>query len=144
MTTMTRVTDGSLRRAAVSACLVPLGAAVAFAADKTADFISGTYVMEGRCDKLAKLAAGEPASIETVPETLTREGFSSWEGSCTFLTIEEKTKGRVRVARMACTQEAEESEETDTFALDPSGQSLMVSVEGKTTKFVHCDIEKGK
>ena len=121
-----------------------LGTAVpAVAGNKTAAFITGTYVMEGRCGMLAKIEAGGPKNVETTPETLTSKGFETWEGGCTFLSIKQKTKGRVWVARMACAEEAEESVETDRFELDPKDQSITVTVDGEVTKYIHCDAAKG-
>lgn len=120
------------------------GVVPALAGDVTADFIAGTYVIEGRCEKLAKIQAGGDKNVETVPETLTSNGFESWEGSCGFKSVKEKEKGRVWVAQMECFEEAEENEETDTFELDAKDQSIMVTVDDQKTKFVHCDDDKGK
>ena len=108
----------------------------------TANFISGTYAMEGRCEKLAKIKAGGDQNVETVPETLTSDGFNSWEGGCSFLSLEEKTKGRVWIAKMACVQEAEEFDETDTFELNPEDHSIKVTVDGDVSKYIRCDDEK--
>lgn len=130
---------------ALTGALIILAAtAPAETGNQTAGFISGTYVMEGRCEKLAKIEAGGPKNVETVPETLTNDGFQSWEGGCSFVSIEEKVKGRVWVARMSCAEEADESEETDTFELNSKDQSISVTVDGKTTKFIRCDADKRK
>ena len=112
-------------------------------AGETASFIAGTYVMEGRCEKLAALAAGGPRNVETVPETLTAKGFDNWEGGCAFTSIQEKEKGRVWTAKLSCGQSADEWEETDTFELDPKDGSLKVTVDDATTRFVRCDEKKG-
>ena len=109
-----------------------------------ADFITGTYVMEGRCGMLAKIEAGGDKNVETVPETLTSDGFNTWEGGCSFTSIKEQTKGRVWVAKMACAEEAEENEETDTFELNPADNSINVTVDGKVSRFVRCDADKRK
>ncbi len=132
-------------RAIAWALTLPLfltGALPALGAEVTADFITGTYVIEGRCEKLAKIQAGGPKNVETVPETLTRDGFQGWESGCSFKWIKQKKKGQVWVARMACGVEAEEYEEMDTFKLNNKDRSLTVTVDGKTTKFVRCEHEK--
>lgn len=109
---------------------------------KTADFIVGTYVMEGRCDKLAALEAGGSRNVETVPETLTAKGFESWEGGCTFASLKETDKGRVYEATMHCSDAAEEWTETDTFSVG-TDQSITVTVDGTSTRFVTCGPDKG-
>ena len=113
----------------------------AHGAEVKADFIKGTYVIEGRCEKLAKINAGGPKNAGTVPETLTSDGFQGWESGCSFKWIKQKKKGQVWVARMACAEEAEEHEETDTFKLNNKDGSLTVIVDGETTKFVRCDAD---
>ncbi len=130
---------------ALCAAWLCAGVTAASGAEVTAGFIKGTYVIEGeaRCDKLARLRAGGPANAETVPETLTSTGFHLWEGDCTFLTLDEKTAGRVWVAQMACAESDTETEELDTFDLNPSDQSITVTSEGNITKYVRCDAEKG-
>ena len=131
--------------AAALAGLLTAGNAPAIGAEVTASFIDGTYVIDGenRCDKLAKLDAGTKANVETVPETLTKDGFQSWEGECSFVSITEKQPGKVYAAKMACVEDDAETEETDTFTLDPKDHSIAVTVEDKTTKFVRCDGAKG-
>ena len=56
-----------------------------------------------------------------------RDRFSAWEGGCSFISIKEKVKGRRWVAKMACGDEAEEYEETDTFDLDPATGHITVT-----------------
>jgi hypothetical protein len=130
---------------AALACAIGFGSMGSLAAaGERASFITGTYVMAGKCEKLAKLAAGTSRSVMTVPETLTADGFEGWEGGCSFISIKEKSKGRVWVATMACHEAADEWQETDTFELDPKDQSLTVTVDKKTSRFVRCDAEKGK
>ena len=89
-------------RIAIAAPLLFVGGFAAHGAEVKADFIKGTYVIEGRCEKLVKINAGGPKNVETVPETLTSGGFASWEGGCSFKWIKQKKKGQVWVARMAC------------------------------------------
>lgn len=99
--------------------------------------------MDGGCAKLKAIAAGGPKNVETTPETLTADGFESWEGGCSFVWIKEKQQGRRWVAEMACAEEAEESVEIDTFDLDPASGTIKVTNEGKTSAYVRCDEGKG-
>ena len=46
-----------------------------------------------------------------MPETLTADGFKTWEGGCDFVAIEEEVEGRVFVATMTCTDGADEWKE---------------------------------
>ena len=113
-----------------------------------ASFISGTYVMEGRCEKLKALEAGGPKNVATVPEMLTAEGFRSWEGSCDFLSIAEIEPGKKWRAEMDCVDGGEEWKETDTFTLDPATGAITVVVEDETagdetSVFIRCDGGKG-
>lgn len=130
------------RLALASAAILLAQAAPATAGGTTGDFIAGTYVIEGRCDKLAALKAGGPRNVTTVPETLTSEGFESWEGGCEFTSIKEKVKGRVYEAEMSCTDAAEEWTETDTFTVE-ADKSITVTVDQKSTRFVTCGHDKG-
>jgi len=119
----------------VGALITSVGAA---AEGRRADFITGIYALEGRCEKVAALAAGGPKTVQTVPETLTSEGFRSWEGGCDFVSIAEKEKGRVYEAQMTCVEGAEEWTETDTFTLDAAAGAITVSVDGDEHRFVKC------
>lgn len=101
-----------------------------------------TYTTDAGCKKLAAIAAGGPENVGTIPETLTADGFSTFEGGCSFLSITDKGRG-VFVARMACSESADESEETDTFTLLP-GDRVNVSVDGKDTMFQRCDSSERK
>lgn len=105
----------------------------------------GTYAMkDGGCDKLRKIAEGGPKNVGTTPETLTVNGFESWDGGCSFTSIKELTKGRKWVATMSCSEGADENnKETDTFERQPDG-SFKVTNENKTTIWVRCDAAKGK
>jgi hypothetical protein len=121
-------------------------AASASAAEVKAKFLGdGTYAMkDGGCEKLNRIAAGGPKNVETTPETLTADGFSGWEGGCSFLSIKEVKKGVKWVVRMSCSEGAEEDQrETDTFEKQPDG-SFHVTNEDKTTHFVRCEVGKGK
>lgn len=124
--------------------VVLLGAMCAPAlAGKKANFINGTFATADGCKKLDALAAGAARNVGTVPETLTADGFQSWEGGCTFTSIKQKVKGRKWVARMACGEAAEEHTETDTFVRLDDGR-LKVTVEGKATIFERCKTKEAK
>lgn len=117
-------------------------------AEVRAEFIVGTYAMEGRCEMLAKLEAGGPRNVATVPETLDADGFHTWEGGCTFVAIRETEQGHEWVATMSCAEGAEEWGETDTFLLDPSNGRITVvaddtTVEDQRSTYVRCDGAKG-
>jgi hypothetical protein len=109
-----------------------------------ADFIVGTFAKPGLCEKVAAIEAGGPKNVSTVTETLTAEGFRTWEGGCDFVTVTEAEKGKVYEASMRCSEGAQEWTETDKFILDPSGNAITVWVEGEKHEFVKCVSEKGK
>ncbi len=104
-----------------------------------------TYAMkDGGCEKLKKITEGGPKNVSTTPETLTADGFSSWETGCSFTSVKEIVKGKKWKAKMACNDEAGEiNPETDIFEKQPDG-SFKVTTEGKTTHFVRCEAGKGK
>ncbi len=108
-----------------------------------ADFIAGVFAKEGLCKKVEAIEAGGPKNIDTVTETLTAEGFRSWEGNCNFETITEKEKGRSYEAKMKCIEGPEEWTETNTFDLDPSGNAITVWIEGEKHQYVKCGSGKG-
>jgi hypothetical protein len=119
-----------------------VNAAPASAGEK-ADFIEGTYAMEGRCEALAAIKAGAPKNVSTVPETLSADGFDGWEGGCTFGSIKVLEAGKRWSSEMACAEGADEWVETDEFLLDSTSGKITVTVEGKTSVFVRCDDGKG-
>jgi hypothetical protein len=108
-----------------------------------ATFIAGTWATEEGCGKLAKIAAGTPRSVETVPETLTQDGYATWEGGCTFTDIQETAPGRKWSIKTACAEGADEWTGDETLEFDAAGKRLTVTVEDKTTVFVRCEAEKG-
>ncbi len=110
---------------------------------KRADFISGVFAKEGLCGKVEAIEAGGPKNIDTVTETLTADGFRSWEGNCDFETITEKEKDRSYEAKMRCIEGPEEWTETNTFDLDPSGSAITVWIEGEKHQYVKCGSGKG-
>lgn len=100
----------------------------------------GTYASPEGCRKIKALEAGAPRNVSSVPETLTAEGFESWEGGCEFLKITEVEKSRRWQASMACNEGPEETVEIDTFTRNADG-SFNVQVEGdeKISHFVLCE-----
>jgi hypothetical protein len=114
------------------------------AAEVKATFLTGTWATEEGCQKVAALEAGSVRSVTTVPETLTQDGYATWEGGCTFSEIRETEPGRKWSVKTACVDGAEEWSDEETMELDASGKKLTVKVEDKTTVFVRCDSEKGK
>ena len=72
-----------MRRLVVAALSV--GACASAEAGASAYFLgTSVYATEEGCVKLKALAAGGPKNVGTVPETLTSQGFKSWEGGCAF------------------------------------------------------------
>lgn len=101
----------------------------------------GTYATKEGCEKLKKIAAGGDKNVETTPETLNQDGFSTWEGGCSFKSISEKDKDRRWIAVMDCAEGDTEESETDTFEKMLDG-AIKVTVEGKSTTFYRCDASK--
>lgn len=112
------------------------------AAEKAA-FVEGVWATEEGCAKLAALGTGTARSVETVPETLTADGYQTWEGGCTFTSIEETEKGRAWTVKTSCFESADEWTDTETFELDAASRRLRVTVEGEVTEFVRCETRKG-
>jgi len=112
-------------------------------AEVKGDFVGpGVYALPGRCDKVEALAKGGPKNVETVPETLTANGFEGWEGACTFRSITEIEPGKKWKASKDCHEGAEEGPESDIFERLDDG-SLKVTVMGNESIFVRCDKDKG-
>ncbi len=130
-----------------AACALGLASAAstrsASGAEVKAAFITGTWATEEGCQKLAKIASGTPKSVETMPETLTQDGYATWEGGCTFSEIKETVPGRTWSVKTACVDGAEEWSDDETIVLDETGKRLTVTVEDKTTVFVRCESGKG-
>jgi hypothetical protein len=103
----------------------------------------GIYATTEGCQKLAELEAGGEKNVGTTPETLTEDGFSTWEGACTFVSFTEKDKGRSWTARMACAEESLEGTESDLFEKMDDGK-IKVTVMESSTVLQRCDAEKGK
>lgn len=142
-----RVKAGRSRKRLGLACVL-MSAPVLFSAgaragDVKAPFITGIWATEEGCGKLAKIDGGTPRSVETVPETLTADGYTTWEGGCTFSEIKEAAPGRKWSVKTSCVEGAEEWSGDETLELDATGKRLTVTVEDKTTVFVPCDSKKG-
>ena len=90
-----------------------------------------------------RIAAGGFKNVETVPETLTMQGFLGWEGSCSFRSITEVEKGKKWKAAMDCHEGAQEGPESDIFERVADG-SIKVTMMGNDTMFVRCDGKEGK
>jgi hypothetical protein len=128
----------SLNTLAVSIIVSLTSAGIAHAAVKGTFVGPGTYATEEGCKKLAALAAGGDKNVGTVPETLTEDGFETWEGACTFTSFTEKDKGRSWTARMACAEEALEGSEQDLFERMDDGK-IKVTVMETATLLQRCD-----
>ncbi len=115
----------------------------ALAAVKGSFIGPGTYATADGCKKLAAIEAGGDKNVETTPETLTEDGFASWEGACTFASFTEKDKGRSWTAHMACAEESDEGTESDLFEKLDDGK-IKVTVMESATVLQRCDAEKGK
>jgi hypothetical protein len=112
-------------------------------AEVKATFIAGTWATEDGCEKLVKIAAGTPRSVETVPETLSAAGYDTWEGGCTFSEVKETAPGQKWAVKTLCVDGPEEWSDVETMEFDAAGKRLTVTVEDKSTLFVRCDSEKG-
>src|SRR5262245_53254204 len=109
------------RRGAVLAALpAVLSCTAAHAGDVKATFITGTWATVEGCEKVAQLAAGSVRSVTTVPETLTQDGYETWEGGCTFSEINETEPGRKWSIKTACVDGAEEWSDEETMELEAS------------------------
>lgn len=123
--------------------LAALGAAAPAHANKLkGEFLGpGVYATKDGCAKLKALEAGGDRNAGTVPDTLSADGFSGWEGACTFRSIIETTPGRVWKASMDCHEGAMEGPETDIYEKMPDG-GVKVTVMGNAMMFYRCDAEK--
>jgi len=126
--------------------LLLASASVAGAQEPSGTFIgSGIFATGEGCTKLKALEAGKERSGETVPETLTVEGFQTWEGGCTFASVKETEKGKSWTARMICGEELEASSEIDIFTRNADGSwDVRVGGDAKPTHYVRCDAAAGK
>lgn len=133
-----------MRHSFLSLAVLSVMAAPASADSARADFIEGVFAKPGLCEKVAAVDAGGPKNVDTVTETFSADGFRSWEGSCDFVSITEKEKGRSYEAQMKCIEGPEEWTETNVFELDPSGNAMTIFIDGDKHEYVKCGSEKGK
>lgn len=103
----------------------------------------GTYATTEGCEKLAALAAGGDRNVDSVPWTLTEDGFLGWEGSCTFTSFTEIEKDKKWKALLHCSDGPEEGPESDIFERLPDG-SLKMTIMDNPTILLRCDADKGK
>src|SRR5690242_9159019 len=133
--------------AAFAALLIVLaslgGSSPAIAADKVkANFIKGVWATADGCKMHAAIEAGGPKNVETTPELLTEDGYQGWEGGCSFASVKENGSGKWTV-ETACTEGAEEWQDTEAWELDGAAGRLKVTVNDQMTEFVRCDAGKG-
>jgi hypothetical protein len=103
-----------------------------------------TYATPAGCAKVARLAAGIPRNLNSVPETLTAKGYMSWEGGCTIEKITPKVAGKSWSIVISCSEGAEESvKSTETWTSGDDG-SILINAQGKKTRFVACAASKKK
>lgn len=104
---------------------------------------AGTYSPTDGCAKLDKMAKGELSpNVANTPLTLTVDGTRTWEGGCNFVSIR-KAKPNVWVAKMECSEGAEEWKETSTFKrIDAS--NIELSTDGKGLTYTLCGEAKEK
>jgi hypothetical protein len=121
-----------------------LFAAPALAGEVKGTFIGpGVYATPEGCAKWKAVEAGGDRNVETVPDVLSQDGFSGWEGACTFRSIIEMEPGKMWKASMDCHEGATEGPETDIFEKLPDG-SLKMTIMDHATTLVRCDADKGK
>lgn len=133
-----------LRRRMPLRFLVLAGLTLPAAADVVGTFVGpGTYATAEGCKKLEAIAAGGFKNVETVPATLTMQGFLGWEGSCSFRSITEVEQGKKWKAAMDCHEGASEGPESDVFERLADGK-LKVTIMDNATIFERCDADKGK
>lgn len=130
-----------MRRALLVSVAV-MTAIVPARADLTADFLGeGVFGLKSDCAKLAKLAAGGPRNIQTVPETLTRNGYRSWEGACSITRIAPHRSLARYTVELKCSEGAEENMKR-TEVWTKRGDTLYVQFEGKTETYVKCETSR--
>jgi hypothetical protein len=131
-----------MRRLILAAAFVTL-AGPGRADEKGAFMGPGVYAIEQGCEKLAALAAGADRNVETVPETLTQEGFQGWEGACTFKSVIEVTPGKIWKASLDCHEGAQDGPESDVFERLDDGK-IKVTIMGSAMIFERCSGGEGR
>lgn len=118
----------------------------------TASFIDGVYTMSARaCTKLEALNRGATPSLGTVPWSLDRTGFTSWEGGCSFTRIEPIKGKSAWQVRADCHEAADESIET--YLIERSSPSTLritlttpkaKPADRKPILYKRCDVKTGR
>ena len=124
-----------MRRLVVAALSV--GACASAEAGASAYFLgTSVYATDEGCVKLKALAAGEPKNVGTVPETLTSQGFKSWEGGCAFGSIQERRRHKLYVSRMTCFEGPDRWLEKNSFSYVPGKSNcFMIDVKRPGAEF---------
>jgi hypothetical protein len=136
-----------MRSSLAAATLAAVAASSAAEAQLTASFIDGTYVTSAKaCAQLKALAKGGNRNLNTVPWTLDKKGFSSWEGGCGFAKITERKKGREWAVEADCHEGPEENKETYLFRrASPTTLVITLTTKGATAEqrkpetYTRCD-----
>lgn len=126
--------------------LMLLAAAMPAMAKEKASFIDGVYSSADGCLKLARIEAGGPRNVETVPWTLDADGFHGWEGSCEFTRVLEHEPGKEWVAIMVCVEGAQFVPDLYLFMRGETDDELEVAHQGSDVPDVYrrCKSEKGR
>lgn len=116
------------------------------AATERAGFLAGTYAAGKGCEMLAKIEAGGPRTVETVPETLDADGFHGWEGECDFTKVFEHEPGKVWIGLMVCVEGAQFTPETYLFMKSEADDSFEVAAQNQELPelYSRCTGGKGK
>ncbi len=102
----------------------------------------GTYSPDDGCQKLRAIASGSlMPNISNYPDKLTRDGYFSWEGGCSFLAVR-KLRSSVWVARMHCAEGSVENKVTNTF-VKLKGDRFRVTENGVGQIYKRCKPAKG-
>ncbi len=113
-------------------------------ADEVADFLgNGVYALPSDCAKLAQLTAGGARNIQTVPETLTRNGYKSWEGGCAITRIAPHRSLSRYTVELKCSEGAEENVKR-TEVWTTRGDTLLVQFDGKSETYQKCETPRSR
>ncbi len=136
-------------RILVTAAAAILASYSAAHAQLTATFIDGTYVTSAKaCAQVKALAKGGRRNLNTVPWTLDKKGFASWEGGCGFARITERKKGSEWAIEADCQEGAEETKESYLVRrTSPATFSIALTTKGATRDqrkpqtYTRCDVK---
>ncbi len=105
---------------------------------------TSTYATPADCKKVAKLAAGAPRNLNSVPETLTAKGYQGWEGGCSIEKFVPKGAGKSWTVSLLCSEGSiENAKSTQTWTKGADG-SLTVVAGREKTRFVACSAPNKK